>query len=74
MGVKVDRNWIGTTDAERKARQRALRRLENCGLLELFAVTGRGISHVRLTEKGVTQFRVSGNGYGGIRNLTAGEM
>ena len=52
IGVRVLGSWVGGSEADRKARQRGLRGLESAGLLELFAVHGRAVTHVRLTATG----------------------
>ena len=48
IGVRVGSHWIGTTEAARQARRRALLMLEQRGIVELHAAFGRKITHVRL--------------------------
>ena len=48
LGIRVGSQWIGTSEADRQARRRALLSLERLGLVELHAAFGRKITHVRL--------------------------
>ena len=47
-GIRVSGHWIGTSEADRQSRRRALLSLERLGLVELHAGFGRKITHVRL--------------------------
>ena len=47
-GIRVGGHWIGTSEADRQARRRALLSLEQRGIVELHAAFGRKITHVRL--------------------------
>ena len=48
LGIRVGSQWIGTGEADRQARRRALLSLERRGIVELHAAFGRKITHVRL--------------------------
>ena len=52
IGVRVSGDWIGSSDADRKARQRGLRSLEDRKLIDLTAVHGRAVTHAKLTKAG----------------------
>lgn len=52
IGCRVNGSWIGSSEAARKARYRALLRLRELGLIELHSDGGRGSSHAKLTALG----------------------
>ena len=47
-GIRINGRWLGTSEADRQARRRALLSLEQRGVVELYAAYGRKITHVLL--------------------------
>lgn len=52
LGVRIGCDWIGSSDAERKSRQRGLRKLETAGFVLLASAWGKGMTHAKFTDAG----------------------